>query len=185
MTMLQINVEQIKESGPSLNFRENAQTFPVLAEMTKNEDLAFVEPIDIVLSIIKVGEFIEISGKFTTTVRLACARCLENYETSLVSEFELTYTRQLPGRLEESLPDEKELTAAEMGLIYFEGEQISLQDGIQERVVMALPLRPLCHDACQGLCPSCGTDLNQKRCACETGPSTNQFAVLKDLKLDN
>ena len=60
--------------------------------------------------------------------------------------------------------DEKEieLKLEEIGLLYFRGEEINLQQGIQEQVVMAFPLQPLCAEECKGLCLQCGSDLNRK-----------------------
>ena len=31
----------------------------------------------------------------------------------------------------------------------------------------AIPLAPLCREDCKGICPTCGTDLNENTCACE------------------
>ena len=82
--------------------------------------------------------------------------------------------------------DEKEieLKLEDVGLLYFRGEEINLQQGIQEQVVMALPVQPLCGRNCKGLCPQCGSDLNLKDCKCEREVNSNKFAVLKNLKLD-
>ena len=81
-------------------------------------------------------------------------------------------------------PEEIEISAQDMGLIYFQGEEVNLRDGIQEQVVMAFPIRPLCRENCRGLCAACGADLNQVDCGCDLTPVSNKFAALKDLKLD-
>ena len=80
--------------------------------------------------------------------------------------------------------EEIEIEVEEIGMMYFKGEEIDLQQGIQEQVVMAFPLRPLCDENCKGLCPKCGSDLNQADCECEPEPVSNKFAALKNLKLD-
>jgi uncharacterized protein len=71
-----------------------------------------------------------------------------------------------------------------MGLIYFEGEKINLQDGIQEQIILAFPIKALCEDNCKGLCSSCGNDLNEGDCGCNRRPTDNRFAALKNLKLN-
>ena len=80
--------------------------------------------------------------------------------------------------------EEIELKVEEIGMFYFKGEEINLQQGIQEQVVMAFPLKPLCDENCKGLCPKCGSDLNQGDCGCKREPGSNKFAVLKNLQLD-
>jgi uncharacterized protein len=79
---------------------------------------------------------------------------------------------------------EIELKVEEIGLMYFKGEEINLHQGIQEQVVMAFPLQPLCDENCKGLCPQCGSDLNRGDCACARGSGSNPFAALKNLKLE-
>ncbi len=101
-----------------------------------------------------------------------------------MSDFELTYTKEMPGLMDVFEDEEIELRVEEIGMIYFKGEEINLQQGIQEQVVMAFPLQPLCDDNCKGLCSNCGSDLNRGYCGCKREPGANKFAVLKNLKLD-
>jgi uncharacterized protein len=44
-----------------------------------------------------------------------------------------------------------------------------------------LPLAPLCREQCQGLCPHCGTDLNDETCDCQ-GPADPRWATLDELR---
>jgi len=46
-------------------------------------------------------------------------------------------------------------------------EPTHLDELIRQDLVVNVPLRPLCEDACRGLCAQCGTDLNQGSCECE------------------
>ena len=101
-----------------------------------------------------------------------------------MSDFALTYTKEVPGLMDVLDQKEVELKLEEIGLLYFRGEEISLQQGIQEQVLMAFPLQPLCDKDCKGLCPQCGSDLNHNECGCERKSGSNKFAALKNLKLD-
>jgi uncharacterized protein len=184
MKNLILHIEQIKEKSLALKFEEGPQTFPVLKEMAQTEECIFLDPIKLSLNAVRIGALVEVKGDFHTTVRLVCGRCLREFETSLKSRFSLIYAKQLPGQGEDSDQEEVELSAQEIGLIYFRGEEINLQDGIQEQVVMAFPLRPLCSEDCKGLCPICGTDLNNDNCSCRRNAANSKFAVLKDLKID-
>jgi uncharacterized protein len=179
-----LHVEQLKEKEFSHEFEENPQVFPIIAEMIKNRECEFLKPLNIRLKAFRIRELFEVQGKFRTNVRLPCSRCLKNFDTPLASDFELTYTKEMPGLMDVVDEEEIELRVEEIGMFYFKGEEINLQEGIQEQVVMAFPLQPLCHDNCKGLCPKCGSDLNQEDCNCKREPGTNKFAVLKNLKLD-
>ena len=179
-----LHVEQLKEKEFSHEFEENPQVFPIIAEMVKNRECEFLQPLNIRLKAFRVRELFEVQGTFRTSVRLPCSRCLKDFDTSLASDFELTYTKQMPGLMDVFEEEEIELRIEEIGMFYFKGEEINLRQGIQEQVVMAFPLQPLCDDNCKGLCPKCGSDLNQGYCGCKREPDTNKFAALKNLKID-
>ena len=179
-----LHVDQIKDKEFFHEFEENPQNFPIIAEMIKNRESQFLIPLNIRLKAFRLRELYEVQGTFSTRVRLACSRCLKEFETTLASAFELTYTKEVPGFMDALDEHEIELKVEEIGLMYFKGEEINLQRGIQEQVVMAFPLQPLCDENCRGLCPLCGTDLNQGDCGCARGPGSSPFAVLKNLKLN-
>ena len=181
---LTLHVEQIKGKEFSHEFEENPQVFPIIAEMIKNRQCEFLKPFNIYLKAFSVREIIEVQGTLKTRARLSCSRCLKNFDTPLASDFELSYTKEIPGLMDVFDEQEIELKVEEIGMFYFKGEEINLQQGIQEQVVMALPLQPLCDENCKGLCPRCGSDLNQGDCGCKNELSANKFAVLKNLKLD-
>ena len=51
----------------------------------------------------------------------------------------------------------------------------------------ATPFVILCKEDCKGLCPTCGADLNEGPCACDSSDDIdpdNPFAVLKNLKFN-
>jgi uncharacterized protein len=179
-----LHVEQLKEKEFYNEFEENPQVFPIIAEIVKNRECEFLKPLNIRLKAFRIRELFEVQGTFRTSVRLPCSRCLKDFDTPLASDFELTYTKEVPGLMDVFEDEEIELRVEEIGMFYFNGEEINLQHGIQEQVVMAFPLQPLCDKNCKGLCPNCGSNLNQEDCNCKQEPSTNKFAALKDLKLD-
>ena len=178
-----LRIENIKEEGLALDFKEKPGDFPVLSEMIDQGECKFVTPINTVLAASRIDEMIRVNGNVTTQVRLSCGRCLQEYETPLKSRFDLTYVNRIPEIQTDEEQDEVEISVEEMGLIYFEGEEINLKDGIQEQVILALPIKPLCSKDCKGLCPGCGKDLNQDDCDCGQQPGDPRFAVLKKLQL--
>lgn len=160
------------------------ETFPILAEMVTNGECEFSAPLRTALRALRIGDLVEIVGDLETSVHLPCSRCLQPFETSLKSSFALTYIQQTADVIEDTESREVELSAEDMGIVYFQGERINLKDAIQEHVVMEFPLRPLCKLDCKGLCPNCGADFNEKPCDCEQRPSLGKFAALKNLKLE-
>ena len=183
MKNLVLHIEQIKTKDIYLDFENEPEAFPVLAEMIQNRECEFLDPLKVSMRVFRIRELYEVEGHFQTRMRLICSRCLKIFDSVLAGEFALTYTREAPGLTAESAEQEVELRVEEIGLMYFKGEEIDLRNGIQEQVVMALPSKPLCDEKCKGLCPMCGADRNQRDCGCKRESITSQFAVLKTLKL--
>jgi uncharacterized protein len=179
-----LHVEQLKDKEFHHEFEESPQVFPIINEMEKKQECEFLKPLKIRLKAFRVRELYEVQGTLRTSIRLPCSRCLKDFDTPMASDFELTYTKEMPGLMDVFDEEEIEVRVEEIGMIYFKGEEINLQQGIQEQVVMAFPLQPLCDENCKGLCPNCGSDLNQGDCGCKREPGSNKFAVLKNLKLD-
>lgn len=183
--MLRIRIEDIKGEGLVLDFEEDALVFPTLGEISAAGECGFPAPLRIHLRVQKAGEMVEIDAEVKTRVSLTCSRCLKGFEMPLATRFALTYAEELPEISGEEDEEEVELSAEEMGIILFHGEEIDLREAVQDQVVMALPLRPLCSEECRGLCPQCGADLNQGDCGCAPLAFNPKFGTLKDFKPDN
>lgn len=177
-----IRIDEIKDDGLVLAREESFDAFPALAEIVASGECTFVAPLVIGLKVYRIGEMVEVEGTVQSRVRLACGRCLVEYEEPLSSRFALTFARELPEIGGESEEEEVELEAEEMGLILFAGDEIDLCEALAEQVIMALPMRPLCQSGCRGLCPQCGANLNEVDCGCVPPVFNPKFAALKDLK---
>ncbi|MGD8961819.1 MAG: DUF177 domain-containing protein [Desulfobacterales bacterium] len=184
MKNLILHTEQIKDKELFRKFEEDPRSLPIIAEMIKSQACEFRIPLKISVKAFKIRELFEVEGHFETRIRIPCSRCLKDFETPLASDFALTYAREVQGLMDVLDEKEIELRLEDVGLLYFRGEEINLQQGIQEQIVMAFPLQPLCTRDCKGLCPQCGSNLNQKDCGCEQVPGYNKFAVLKNLRID-
>ena len=58
---------------------------------------------------------------------------------------------------------------------------IDLTAPLRDELCLSVPLAPLCSEACRGLCPSCGSDLNMEPCGGHAEPSGSPFAALADM----
>ena len=181
---MRIRIEELKEGKLNLEFEEAPESFPVLKEMVDNGACKFLAPLKAALRAQKIGAIVELEGNISTAIRLDCGRCLQSFEMPLESNFALAYSQKEPAPEQSSSSHEElELTAEDMGLIYYQGEEINLKNEIQEQVVLAFPLRAICRPDCRGLCPRCGADLNTGNCNCDRSPPAGKFDALKGLKL--
>jgi DUF177 domain-containing protein len=181
--MMRIHTEGLKESSLALEFEQKADVFPVLRELIRQHECQFTAPIRIRLKATRIGEMVEVEGDLETMLRLTCGRCLTEFAGPLATDFAFTYIREAREPLAGGAPAEGRIEAEEAGLIGFRGEEIDLTEGIQEQVVLNLPLRPLCREDCKGLCAACGADLNLGECDCRRQSPDGPFAALRHLQL--
>lgn len=178
-----VRIEDIKEKGLALEYSGPVGSFSALVDLQQDGGCRFTEPIRFSGRALSLGGLIEIEGEVSTAVELLCGRCLETFNLSLSSSFAMTFSRGLPVVGSDDGEDEVELSAEEMGLIPFDGDELDLREPVQDQILMALPLQALCRDDCRGLCPQCGVDLNQTNCGCEPPAFNSRFAALKNLKI--
>jgi uncharacterized protein len=60
-------------------------------------------------------------------------------------------------------------------------DELDLAPMIRDALALELPLTPLCTPDCRGLCPQCGTDLNERSCDC-VAPKDPRWANLDVLR---
>lgn len=121
---------------------------------------------------------IRVAGDFSTKMDLLCARCLEPISCEVAKKFDLLYRPQGSDAGKEELS----VTAAEAEVGYYQGEGLLLEDVLREQVLLALPLKAICRDDCQGLCPHCGKNLNLEQCNCAEPMEDPRWSALKDIR---
>ncbi|HEY6764599.1 MAG TPA: DUF177 domain-containing protein [Candidatus Sulfotelmatobacter sp.] len=121
---------------------------------------------------------IRLRGELQTSLELICARCLEPVNQDVKRSFELLYR---PVGVDAGR-DELSVTDAEAEIGYYQGEGLLLEDVLREQVLLAIPLKITCREDCRGLCPQCGTNLNQQQCSCQTTMPDPRWAVLGEIR---
>jgi uncharacterized protein len=126
----------------------------------------------------EVIQDIRLQGELSTSLELACARCLDPVKSDVSRAFDLLY-RPLgidAGNAELSV------TGAEAEVGYYEGDGLLLEDVLREQTLLAVPLKVLCREDCKGLCPTCGKNRNVELCACADATGDPRWEALKDIR---
>lgn len=176
--MLKINLDEIG-GGLSLNENVPVTALPELKAMQTEGELAFSGPLAFSLHLERLGNVIAIEGALRGEATMNCGRCLNDYPQALESNFTLKAVpaTDAPPRHEK----ETELLSEDIDAVTYAGNTLDLREILQEQVILALPLAPVCRANCRGLCSNCGHDLNHSLCGCDTKPGHPAFAGLKDL----
>ena len=180
---IKIPLSHITPEGVSFSYLKQAADFSVLKEMLAAGEVSDFSALEIEVTLSAREGYYDVIGKVVGQVGLRCSRCLNSFSNSLHQRFNLQFSQEILRDLDSDEDADLELSADQMGLLFFKGNELDLGDAVQEQVVLALPLKPLCCAACKGLCPRCGADLNLGPCRCGSNSGGSPFDVLKSLTI--
>jgi uncharacterized protein len=161
---------------------EFAKVFQPAEVQGEGEEYRITAPVDLRMVIHKDHNRFRLVGSVTTALELACSRCLEPFAMPIDREFDLRY---LPASAAESngATDHEgaELEDDDVAVTFYRDEQIDLNELLREQFYLALPMKPLCTENCQGICSQCGTNRNTAPCDCHPQWEDPRLAGLKTL----
>jgi uncharacterized protein len=124
----------------------------------------------------KQCDAIRLQGFYSLEIATFCDLCLKPIQLNLAQQFELI----LVSEDDYCEPDgDTELSLNTNDVECYRGYEVSLLPFFEDQLLLDLPLVIKCDEFCQGLCPVCGTDLNQMTCTCKD-TTDNPFSALKD-----
>lgn len=62
--------------------------------------------------------------------------------------------------------EEHELVEEDLGVVTLTEPLLDTRPIVIEQIHLGIPMKPLCREDCQGLCGTCGADLNEGPCSC-------------------
>ena len=141
------------------------------------EPLVSLSPLQISGQVRRIEGGHALEAELVYSGELECSRCLATYPFREDEVFSLVlYPRA-------NVPSEEvELASRDLDVLYYTEPVVPLAPIAEERVQMALPMKPLCKPDCLGLCPTCGKDLNLGACACVHETIDPRWEALKALK---
>ena len=143
-------------------------------------------------------------GSISGKVALPCDRCADDSLISLTHTFDsfepypaeslasaakdssrASASRKTAERADS--PDEDEIDGVDAAVIrnaiHGKGIEINPAALVWEEFSLALPVKPLCTEACRGLCPVCGKNRNNEPCACSGEQGDPRLAILRGLNI--
>ena len=150
---MKIALARITPEGVDFAHRACADDFDILKELLATGEVLSFSAIEIQAMVTARADYYDVDGRVSTRVGLACSRCLTPFTHTLNQRFSIRFSQQIPKDISSDEEADIELTADQVGLIFFDGKELDLKDPIQEQVVLALPYKPLCRPDCKGLCP--------------------------------
>jgi len=150
-----------------------------------------VGPVELTMDVTKTGDSaFAVAGTAKTRLELNCGRCLDPFELPVDAAFDLHYVPEPAhqsgdggalGADSGADDDGRELGEDDLTTAFYRDGMLDIIELLREQFQLALPMKPLCSDACRGLCPECGTNRNRTECACAPAWEDPRLAPLKNL----
>jgi len=168
---MRINVSQLlKESLGSLRqyqineaveIGEDKQSYPVLGEV----------------ELMRTDRSILVKGTLQTEPAITCSRCLNAFRCPLILRLEEEYFPTVDVITGAAIPVPDEINCFTIDAQHI----LDLGEAVRQCALVATPMKPLCSEDCAGLCPTCGCNLNLKKCDCPSQPIDPRWLKLTEL----
>ena len=127
--------------------------------------------------LLRTDRSILVSGTINTEVELTCSRCLAAFSCPLAFTIEEEYFPVV-----DVVSGAPLAVPGEPGSFTIDEHHIlDLTEAVRQYALLVIPMKPLCREACSGLCPACGHNLNLGPCRCPPPPVDPRWAVLTKL----
>ncbi len=121
-------------------------------------EISMAQPGKLDLDIFNSDTTYLVIGQVSLRLKTSCTRCLKEFIMPLSFDLDLQI-------------DKDEV----------EQDEIEIAQDIIEGIILSFPSQAICDEGCQGLCPSCGVNLNQKDCNCMMHKVDPRLADLEKL----
>ncbi len=133
---MKINVGEIPKDGLILEQLSTGKDLDL-----ERKDLQFIEPIKIQATVNRQYDNVLIHLSIEATAEFPCSRCLETGYYNIRKEFDIIRPVN-------------------------EGKVIDISAIARDEVILDYPIKLLCREDCNGICPGCGNNLNKRQCVC-------------------
>lgn len=118
------------------------------------------------------GERYIFSAEVKANLNFQCHSCLDSFSKQISFEMNEVYAKT-------DIDDEEVLIFSSKDNI------IDFTEAIKRNVILNLPMKAICSENCKGLCSSCGQNLNENKCDCNTEYINPKFEKILKLFKEN
>ncbi|MGQ0815900.1 MAG: YceD family protein [Gemmatimonadota bacterium] len=147
-------------------------SLPVDAAIAAGAGFRLVRPLAVQLEVQLATHDVVVLGRLEGEAEVACRRCLVPVRAPIDQEVTLLFREGVA-------PVDAE--AEEIYPLPARGNELDLSAALREHLLLAVPEFLECQDACKGLCPNCGVNLNETTCSCERTQADDRWSALRQL----
>ncbi len=172
---MKIRVRDVGETAEEVEFEQPILELSPAPPSGTARDYECRNPARVGLTHYRAGDDLFFDGSIEATVTGQCARCLEGFDFPVSLDFHFLV---IPRDHESGGGD-----AEDVDVTVYEGEEVDLEPFVCERILLSLPTMPLCGEKCRGLCPRCGSNLNDNPCDCPASDGDPRLAIFRNLRV--
>ncbi len=165
--MLQVDLNRLRRDGRA---RIDVD-IPPGSDFWVDMDVKPSSPLEVRLEAQQAGPDVVVRGRVAGTFGRECRRCLEPVDVPMDEELGRLY-REGDDLAEDEGDDIVSLPS---------GRELDVTDAVRETVLLAVPKFVYCREECRGLCPRCGTNLNESSCECTVEEADDRWGPLRRL----
>lgn len=185
---MRVNIDEIKEGGLDRTWVIQSEH---LDEMLAGDRAGYraSAPARVVAHLDRMSRRVLLAARSHAELGAPCGRCLQVTAIEVPVDFTLTLVPEDEAQEEVGAdadhPRRRSAgsfadTSAEEET--YAGKEIDLDPIVREQLLLAVPGYPLCREDCQGLCPACGQNLNERACGCDRRVPDPRWAGLEKFR---
>lgn len=136
-----------------------------------------VEEVRLELTLQESGDEYFCQGTVLGSYHIECARCLKPFDqqVSQPTSF-IIRNKNADARRQSGIIDDEDY-------VCFQGNdlRVDVVEPVRQALVLSVAMKPLCSEDCRGLCPVCGTNLNDEACNCARTTTDPRWEALRKL----
>jgi uncharacterized protein len=167
--MLKVNLAGLDRDEARLQ-----ESVPADAPFWDGTGLRPLGPLEMDLVARSVGDGVLVRGRLQATMALECRRCLSPVSHRVDDTVDMLFSE---------IGEDTEIEG-EVYPLPARGDELDLTDAVREQLLLLAPEFALCSEECRGLCPQCGTNLNEGECDCVPEAPPSPWDALKQAKFD-
>jgi uncharacterized protein len=152
-------------------------------ECLADPEIVCLEPIQGRVDFRNSGNLLLIDGEVAATVELTCDRCLEAVPWSTTVHLEERFPLADVIHPPREPTEDQEFDNTVSSVVHLDASKpiLDLDELIRQQLITQIPMQVLCDEACRGLCPQCGANLNTNPCECPSEEADSPLSALSSL----
>ncbi len=179
---MEFNVAQLMKElvGAKRSYEFDTPTLVLSERLSDDTGERLARDVHGTIQLTRLRRQLRATGHVSAKVDLECGRCLEDFAAEVEAPLEELFRQTvdvvsgMPVAAEDG-EDEDDAFPIDHNHI------VNLTEPVRQALLVALPMQPLCRVDCRGLCPVCGTNLNESQCDCVVEDFDPRLSALASL----